>query len=844
MSTQETVLIVENSEFYRKRLIEILSDEYGVIEAENGEEALLQLERHGSGTITAIILDLVMPKINGFEFLEQISKMEAFKHTPVIVSTENSDAEEEACALRLGAWDFIFKPYHTDVLRFRLRNAILRSQLPVFQQLKSLAEYDALTGLHNKTKFFSRTREMIDENPECPFVFIRFDVNRFQLINSFFGVEEGDRLLCYLAREFRRILERYKHCAYGRIEADVFACCIEYRSRDCVLKALERVKAFVRLYNLSFDIVPTFGVYYLDDLTLPVNVMLDRATLAAKTRKGSYIDIIGEYVPEMSLRIAEEQQIVNEMVNALEHDQFVVYIQPKYSLLHNNMTGGEALVRWQHPDKGMIAPNVFIPVFERNGFISKLDYYVWEKVCHLLRTWIDAGITPQPISVNVSRVNLYNPQIVESICGLIEKYQLPARLLELELTESAYTDNPLIMRQVVHRLREKGFAVLMDDFGTGYSSLSILKDIEVDILKIDLHFLEDSANPGRGENIIASIIRMAKWLNIPTIAEGVEKPEQVEFLKSISCEYAQGFIFARPMPTEQYEALARETREMEQLHGEVFDWDTLWETNSMVDPFFSDASQATCLYEVEGDVIEVLRANRTFKTLFQFASDRRVGVPWDTQDSDKLRAAFRTCIALKSVTECRYRMATQTGEVLLITLRLQYLNCIGNKHILLGHVSNRAVQGEKSNHAQQLELLSPPLSLLRECVILMGSSAEETDAMRSALGDQFHVLQVESVRECLLLLLEDTHDVALILLGESLASKLVDELLGHLARDRYAQRMQHVFTMKMVSPADVKEEVLLLERGVGELIRSPFSPELLRLRVRNLLDAGAYRKER
>ena len=252
----------------------------------------------------------------------------------------------------------------------------------------------------------------------------------------------------------------------------------------------------------------------------------------------------------MSLRLEREQEIINEMNHALEAGQFCIYLQPKYDLEKSMLCGAEALVRWIHPEKGMVSPGEFIPIFEKNGFIAKLDYYIWEMVCKQLQIWMKQGMQPKPISVNVSRVNLCNPQIVDRITELTKRYEIPPELFQLELTESAYMDNPVVMKQVIKKLRSNGFTILMDDFGNGYSSLSILKDMEIDILKIDMSFFGDSEIPGRGENIIASVVRMAKWLNIPSIAEGVERKDQVNFLRGVGCEFVQGYYFARPMPIE------------------------------------------------------------------------------------------------------------------------------------------------------------------------------------------------------------------------------------------------------------------------------------------------------
>lgn len=252
----------------------------------------------------------------------------------------------------------------------------------------------------------------------------------------------------------------------------------------------------LKAFNTGYDISGSFGIYVIEDHLMPPDIILDRATLAAKCVKSNSRISYAYYSDEIRRAVETEQRITNEMNSALANDQFVVHLQPKYSLQTNTPVGAEALVRWIHPQRGMVSPGEFIPVFEKNGFITKLDYCVWEKTCKLLRRWIDEGKPLLPISVNVSRVNLYNPMLVDNICELVEKYNIPPRLLNLELTESAYTDNPDVMRLAMEKFQKKGFVIMMDDFGTGYSSLNILKDIAVDVLKIDMRFWLKAILPG------------------------------------------------------------------------------------------------------------------------------------------------------------------------------------------------------------------------------------------------------------------------------------------------------------------------------------------------------------
>lgn len=554
MQTQKTVLIVDDSAINRKILSKILSDSYCVIEAENGKEALDMLASY-TAKVSAIMLDLVMPIMDGYEFLERIQETKTYINIPIIVSTGNGDRENEKHALRSGAWDFVSKPYDEEIIRFRLKNAIERSQLHALEQLQYLSEYDVLTGIYNRNKFATVTNEMIQNNANTQFAFVRFDIDRFSLVNSYYGSEEGDRLLIYIANVLSDIANDYQNLmTYARIEADEFAFCMEYKNDADIEMVIQKTHEQIKKFQIRFNLVVSFGVYKVSQDDLSIDIMIDNANLAAKQIKGNYINTYCVYTDDLRDNLTGEQEIVNEMSEALEKEQFIVYLQPKYNLASNAPAGAEALVRWEHPEKGMISPAEFVPVFERNGFIEKLDYYMWEHTCKLLRRWMDEGKTPEPISVNVSRVNLYNPMLVENICELADKYHIPHELLHLEITESVYTDTPIMIQEMIDKFHEHGFIILMDDFGSGYSSLNILKDIDIDILKIDMKFFEKARIPGRSESIISSVVRMAKWLNITVIAEGVESTEQVELLRSVGCEYVQGFCFARPMPIKDYEA--------------------------------------------------------------------------------------------------------------------------------------------------------------------------------------------------------------------------------------------------------------------------------------------------
>ena len=556
---KNTVLVVEDNEINRALLTAILEDSYHVLEADNGRKAL-EILRDRKNKISVVITDLVMPEMDGYQFLEVYRSSPEFSNIPVIVSTSQSDSESEAKCLEYGAWDFIKKPYDTEIIRFRVRNVIERSELYLLQKLHYQEQFDALTGIYIKNMFVHQTEKLLKENPDMDFMILHFDIYQFQIYNSVFGMLEGDKLLCHIADLLREIAKKQEHMAFCRFEADAFGICLPAADKDFIQNMMDEFRKDFQLYQKDYDILPNMGVFYIEDRTASVIGMIDHAKMASKECKGNYIQNYYIYTDEMEKNLQEAQNIVNDMERAMKTEQFVLYLQPKYGLANAALAGAEVLIRWKKPE-GMVSPGKFIPVFEKNGQIMKLDYYIWEQSCKLIRSWLDRGFEPFPISVNISRVSMYNPRIVEEINDLSIKYNIPPKLFQLELTESAYTDNPETIKRAMQRLQEYGFTILMDDFGSGYSSLNVLKDISVDVLKLDMKFMvgSGSENQKRSECIVANVIRLAKDLLLPVIAEGVEEKAQVDFLSSVGCDYAQGYYFARPMPVAEYEALAFQT---------------------------------------------------------------------------------------------------------------------------------------------------------------------------------------------------------------------------------------------------------------------------------------------
>ena len=281
--------------------------------------------------------------------------------------------------------------------------------------------------------------------------------------------------------------------------------------------------------------------------------MLDRAAHAEKTVNGNYLKCFAYYDNELRKKDDDERFVINSMESAIVNREFEVFLQPKVRISTGKIVGSESLIRWRHPERGLIYPGSFIPAFERNGFIMKLDCYVWEETCKIIRRWLDEGKKVQPVSVNLSRVDLYNPKLVENILQIVNKYGVPHRLFEVELTESAFISDMTQFTNLISNISALDFSILLDDFGSGYSSLNILKDIEVDVLKLDMKFLSKNVETQRGSNILKHIINMAKSIDLPVIVEGVENRKQADLLVRLGCEYAQGYLFGKPVPVPDFE---------------------------------------------------------------------------------------------------------------------------------------------------------------------------------------------------------------------------------------------------------------------------------------------------
>ena len=426
------------------------------------------------------------------------------------------------------------------------------------EEIKRVAYRDWVTGGWNLNKFQANAQALLKNSKNREYAIVYMDIYKFSYINDTFGHSAGDAILTEVSKELECVIKDTECCA--RISADNFVCLLEYESEEAMI---QRGLAFqkscgerLERINSRFRIQFTSAIYKVEKGEADVPALIGKADIAHKTIGSIHKGAIVFYNDRIQNDFLQKKKLESAMWSSLKQGDFIVYLQPKIDLETSAIVGTEALARWQHPTEGLILPNGFIPLFESNGFILELDFYIYDKVCQLLRRWTDAGETVMPISVNVSRAHLANPHFGSQLNSLIEKYGIAPELLELELTESVLVDDAEEAAAMIRNLKALGFSILIDDFGSGYSSLNQLKDLTVDVLKLDKEFFRKGGMAKKDKIIVDGIIRIANDLNLKILSEGVETQEQVDFLITAGCHLVQGYFFARPMPVTDFEKLA------------------------------------------------------------------------------------------------------------------------------------------------------------------------------------------------------------------------------------------------------------------------------------------------
>ena len=548
MQRPKLVLVVDDQEINRDSLGIILEDDYEILYAENGKEAVEQMRGHAN-ELSLVLLDLMMPVMNGFEVMEIVREDEQLKHIPIIVLTAEKSAELRA--LQMGAADFITKPFDmSEVILARVGRII---ELSEGRQLISAAEHDRLTMLYSRNFFFEYANRLYHYHPELHLDAIVMNIEQFHTINALNGRDFGDDVLRLIGNEIRAFLGETQGIA-SRIEADRFDiyCLHQPDYRALLNRFQEKVSSLSRSTRIHLRM----GVKPWREGVEPI-LLFDRARTACNMVRGDYQNPLMIYDEDMRMRELLNSRLLNDLRPAVEERQFQVYYQPKYNIQVDppRLSSAEALIRWKHPDLGMISPGSFVPLFEGNGLIGVVDNFVWQEAAKQIARWKEKYSFTLPVSVNLSRSDVFDPTLPDRLDRLILDNGLSYKDLKLEVTESAYTDNAKQVLDVIKSLRNKGFEIEMDDFGSGYSSLNMLSDMPIDVLKMDMKFIRNIEESETDRRLVSLILDIARYLKVSVVAEGVETEKQLEILRNGKCDLVQGYYFSRPLPSEDFEKL-------------------------------------------------------------------------------------------------------------------------------------------------------------------------------------------------------------------------------------------------------------------------------------------------
>ncbi len=550
------ILIIEDEPVNLEILKRVLQDSYDLITVGTGTEAL-EMIREYSDRLSLVLLDLNLPDMKGMDILRSIQEMDLQFRLPVIVMTADREAEVES--LDLGASDFIPKPYpRPEVIKARVRRTIELSEDRI---IIGQTEHDNLTGLYSREFFFRYADQFDIRHSDLEMDAIALSINHFHMINERYGRLYADEVLKRIAENIKGVLDEREGIAC-RKEADNFLIYCVHRSDYTDL--LDSISAGAAGEDKDETVVRLrMGVYPKADKSIEIERRFDRAKLAADTVRSTFTKAVAIYDSELHESAMFSEQLLVDFPRAIEEKQFKVYYQPKFDIrgelpvLHS----AEALVRWEHPEFGLLGPGYFIGLFENNGLIKQMDQYVRTEAAKQIKDWYIRYGVKLPVSVNVSRVDLFDPDIVDSVSELADEYGLSGRDLMIEVTESAYSQDSDHIVKTVENFRKRGFFIEMDDFGTGYSSLNMLSDLPIDALKLDMQFVRTAFKNGKNTRMLEIVIEIAASLGVPVIAEGVETAEQLFTLKAMGCDIVQGFYFSEPVPAPRFEEFIIEAKD-------------------------------------------------------------------------------------------------------------------------------------------------------------------------------------------------------------------------------------------------------------------------------------------
>lgn len=534
------ILVVEDNFLNREMLVQMLSPDYDLLCAEDGEEGI-KLLTENYRQLSLVILDVYMPKCDGFQFLTRTRSDPLLAAVPVIVATGSNRPEDEARCLELGAMDFITKPYNLRGVQGRIRNLIkMRESTAMLTEI----EFDSQTGLYTRQAFSHHASLRLNTDPPGTYQIVLVDIDNFRQVNSIYGENVGDDVIRYLAGELKHLVPTGLVAHY---EGDTFAFMEPVgRSVEDLTALMQSIAKRSPVRRIRFRC----GVCLCDDQSLPVSVICNRAFLALNSIKDDVNKLAASFDDPINQKLRRERDMEGSFEDAIQNEEFVVWYQPKFDAHSERLVGAEALVRWRKKDGGVVSPGEFIPLFERDGLIVRLDEYVFRKVCQMQRYLLDKIGRVLPISVNLSRSSLHYPGMIERYARIVREYRLDAQMVPIELTESSGTNMNQI-KDLAQKMVELGFPLHMDDFGAGYSSLGNLNSLPFHMLKLDKSLIDYIGNP-RGDQVLRHIIALAHGLSMEVLAEGVETADQLRFLRDVGCDVIQGYYFSKPLPEKDF----------------------------------------------------------------------------------------------------------------------------------------------------------------------------------------------------------------------------------------------------------------------------------------------------
>ncbi len=544
---KRTVLIVEDEWINTEILSEILSDTYNIITAENGKEALRKI-KESLTPISLVLLDINMPIMGGFEFLKIIKDDEQYKKIPIIVLT--SEKDNELHALELGASDFITKPYDMpEVIRARIRRSI---ELSEDRMIIQAAERDELTDTYNKHIFLEYASKIDIYRPNEDMDLVIFNIDKFHLYVELYGYDAGDHALRSIADILKEIV-RKNNGIVGRLQSDYFILYMNHiEDYNKLMSGIEReLFREYKITQLRFHL----GIYRVDNKDEPMVKRIDRAKQVCDAVRNSNKERYQIFDQDAQKDDLFKERLCQDVKQAVQEKQFEVYYQPKVNISGDKfvLNSAEALVRWNHPELGFISPGVFVPLFEENGAIRMVDRFVWREAAAQIRKWKEKFGFSIPVSVNISRIDMFDRDLVNTILQIIDEEGISASDIFLEITESAYNDEIEQSISIIEKFKAEGFTIEIDDFGSGFSSLNTIAIMPFDVLKIDMQFVREMLKSEKTYKIVGIVADIAKYLKVKLVAEGVETEEQLSALKDMGYSIIQGYYFSRPLPPPEFE---------------------------------------------------------------------------------------------------------------------------------------------------------------------------------------------------------------------------------------------------------------------------------------------------